>query len=200
MKKAIVVFTGMLLAGMASYAQTQNTPDPRTMTLRQRFDWMMTNSETYGEYKVVKEYLLNAAWKVVNDSVQKTRRDERFTRDSLKNVRHELASLQQMFTDKEKSLQPLEYAGSHITVFGIPFTKNGFLGMVCGVLGLMVAGLVLLITRMQQLNLAMSEKSEMLSIISSEYEDYKRRSLEKQMKLSRELQSERNRLMELQRV
>lgn len=72
--------------------------------------------------------------------------------------------------------------------------------MVCGVLGLMVAGLVLLITRMQQLNLAMSEKSEMLSIISSEYEDYKRRSLEKQMKLSRELQSERNRLMELQRV
>ncbi|MBS1545116.1 MAG: hypothetical protein JST14_15885 [Bacteroidetes bacterium] len=185
---------------MTSYAQTQNTPDPRTMTLRQRFDWMMTNSETYGEYKVVKEYLLNVAWKVVNDSVQKTRRDERFTRDSLKNVRHELASMQQALTDKEKSLQPLEYAGSHITVFGIPFAKKGFLGLVCGVLGLMVTGLAFLLTRLKQLNLAMSEKSEMLSIISSEYEDYKRRSLEKQMKLSRELQSERNRLMELQRV
>jgi uncharacterized protein HemX len=43
----------------------------------------------------------------------------------------------------------------------------------------------------------LKEKADLATAISTEYEDYKRKAMEKQTKLSRELQNERNKLQEL---
>ena len=89
------------------------------------------------------------------------------------------------------------YDSTHISVLGIDFDKGFFAGTV-GVI-LLVLGLVIAVIyytmKMMRKNLA--EKVELMNSISAEYEEYKRRAMEKQTKLSRELQNERNKLQEL---
>ena len=55
----------------------------------------------------------------------------------------------------------------------------------------------LMIGRLRIMFKVMKEKNESLEIIMREFEGYKRKMLEKESKLSRELQNERNRLQEL---
>jgi uncharacterized membrane protein len=64
---------------------------------------------------------------------------------------------------------------------------------------LIIAGLVLagVLYSMKVLKKNLNEKEELASAISNEYEDYKRKAMDKQTKLSRELQNERNKLQEL---
>jgi hypothetical protein len=49
-------------------------------------------------------------------------------------------------------------------------------------------------------NQSIKEKSERLTLLTDEFDQYKRKSLEKEKKLSRELQTERNKLLELKRT
>ncbi len=53
--------------------------------------------------------------------------------------------------------------------------------------------------RMKVLDKSIREKTLTINMVSNEYEEYKKKAMEKQTKLSRELQDERNRLRELRR-
>jgi hypothetical protein len=80
---------------------------------------------------------------------------------------------------------------------GIDFDKGFFAAMI-GII-LLIAALVIagIAYTMKVMRKNLSEKEELATSISVEYEEYKRKAMDKQTKLSRELQNERNRLQEL---
>jgi hypothetical protein len=80
---------------------------------------------------------------------------------------------------------------------GIDFDKGFFAGLVGFIilaLGLTIAVIMYTLKSSRKM---LKEKADLANAISAEYEDYKRKAMDKQTKLSRELQNERNKLQEL---
>jgi hypothetical protein len=88
------------------------------------------------------------------------------------------------------------YDSTHITVLGIPFSKAVFLIAVASVVGILSFFLFGLLGRMKMLNSLVKEKALIATSITNEFEEFKKRAMEKQTKLSRELQNERNKIFE----
>ncbi len=197
MKRAMMLMIGMLVVGSV-VAQTADDALRRdSQTLRERYLVMKMKSQNYQEYKVIKENLLDSWWKIVTDSLDAKQAAIRNSKLEAANLQTELNKNIETLKAKEDSMKDIVYASSHITVLGINFDKGFFAAMV-GVI-LLVAALVIagVIYSMKVMKKNLSEKEDLARTISVEYEEYKRKAMDKQTKLSRELQNERNKLMEL---
>jgi hypothetical protein len=166
-------------------------------TLRERYLLLKTKSQNYQEYKVIKENVLDGMWRIVLDSVSAKQTTIRNSQAEINQLKTELAKNIEALKAKENSMKDIVHASTHINVLGIDFDKGVFAALF-GVF-LLIAGLVIagVLYTMKVLRKNMVEKEELANSISAEYEDYKRKAMDKQTKLSRELQNERNKLQEL---
>ena len=187
-----------VLAGVGVSAQTASDALERNnQTLRERYLVMKNKSQNYQEYKVIKENIIDGMWRIIQDSLDQKQAAIRAARADIGNLNKELEENKAALKAKEEGMQDVMYASTHISVLGIDFDKGFFAGMV-GVI-LLLLGLVIAVIyyTMKMMRKNLSEKIELMNSISAEYEEYKRRAMEKQTKLSRELQNERNKLQEL---
>jgi Skp family chaperone for outer membrane proteins len=200
MKRIIVVLICVLASISSMYAQTQTAADalkPDNQTLRERYLLMKSKSQNYQEYKVIKEYILDGFWKLTMDSVTAKQAAIRNSQAEIKKLQGELNQSIENLKAKEASMADVVYDSTHISVLGIPFTKSVFAtlaGVVILLLALAIAGIIYSMRIIRQ---NLTEKEELMKTLSAEYEDYKRKAMDKQTKLSRELQNERNKLQEL---
>jgi len=188
---------GVLTVFGAAAQTASDALKPDNQTLRERYLLMKTKSQNYQDYKVIKENLLDSWWKIVTDSLQAKQAAIQKSKTEMSNLQSQLNQSEETLKAKEGSMQDIVYASTHIKVLGIDFDKGFFAGMV-GVLllalGVTIAAIVYMLKVARQ---NAKEKADVATAISSEYEDYKRKAMEKQTKLSRELQNERNKLHEL---
>lgn len=198
MKRIPLLLVMVLLVAGSAFAQTaEDALRNDQQTLRERYLVMKMKSQNYQEYKVIKENILDGMWKIVLDTMTAKQAAIRKSQAEINNLQAELNKNLEALKSKEASMQDIVYASTHIRVLGIDFDKGFFAGLFGAIL--IIAGLVLagVIYSMKVLRKNLSEKEELASAISNEYEDYKRKAMDKQTKLSRELQNERNKLQEL---
>lgn len=197
MKRAALLLI-CVLSGVGVFAQTAaDALKSDNQTLRERYLLMKTKSQNYQEYKVIKENILDGMWKIVLDSAAAKQAAINASKAEIGKLQAELTKNIDALKAKEDSMKDIVHASTHITVLGISFDKGFFAGMV-GVI-LLLAGLAIagVIYSMKVLRRNLTEKEDLANTISAEYEDYKRKAMDKQTKLSRELQNERNKLQEL---
>jgi hypothetical protein len=198
MKKVVIIFI-VALTSTASFSQSvpsvSATPDPKTMTLQDRYVGMKKSSETFQDYKVIKERILDGVWRVVLDSIKNQKSTFANAKEVIVQLEEEVAAEKAAVKQMQASMEQVNYDSNHISFFGIDFTKSLFITLVL----LVVIGQLLAIGaitgKLKLMYHTMKEKMETVNLLSLEFEDYKKRALEKQVKLSRELQTERNKLM-----
>ncbi|MCB0491094.1 MAG: hypothetical protein KDC93_01635 [Cyclobacteriaceae bacterium] len=197
MKFTLVIF--ILLSALGTMAQTQAAAalEKDAKTLTERYALMKEKSETFNEYKVIKEYILDGMWKLTTDSIQKVHSDLAEAKAEAAQLQMSLDAAMAAVQKKEESMAEVEHAATHISVLGMDFSKSFFIGLV----GFVFLGMILLVGvvtgRLKMIYQSLKEKMEMENMISKEFENYKRKALDKQMKLSRELQNERNKMAEM---
>jgi hypothetical protein len=198
MKRAPLLLMMVLLVAGSAFAQTaEDALKSDKQTLRERYLVMKMKSQNYQEYKVIKENILDGMWKIVLDTMNAKQAAIRKSQAEAKNLQAELNKNIETLKAKENSMNDIVYASTHIRVLGIDFDKGFFAGLFGAIL--VIAGLVLagVLYSMSVLKKNLNEKESLATAISTEYEDYKRKAMDKQTKLSRELQNERNKLQEL---
>jgi hypothetical protein len=198
MKRAPLLLMMVLLVAGSAIAQTaEDALKNDQQTLRERYLVMKMKSQNYQEYKVIKENILDGMWKIVLDTMTAKQAAIRKSQSEINNLQAELNKNIETLKAKENSMNDVVYASTHIRVLGIDFDKGFFAGMFGAIL--IIAGLVLagVLYSMKVLKKNLNEKESLATAISSEYEEYKRKAMDKQTKLSRELQNERNKLQEL---
>jgi hypothetical protein len=197
MKHFTLLLIGMLMVA-GSFAQTAaDALKNDKQTLRERYLLMKMKSQNYQEYKVIKEPLLDGVFNIFLDSVTAKQAAIRKSQSEIASLQAELNKSIETLKAKENSMKDIVHASTHITVLGIDFDKGFFAAMI-GII-LLIAALVIagIAYTMKVMRKNLSEKEELATSISVEYEEYKRKAMDKQTKLSRELQNERNRLQEL---
>lgn len=181
-----------------SYAQSaaKAIEDPN-LNLKERYQVMKDNSQTYGDYKVIKEFILDGFWKFNVDSIAKQRALLKESNSQIAALKIELLTTQNDLKAQQTSVEEIVFDSKHISVIGIPFTKGTFLIISAIIIAALALFVVFAFTRMKIVNAGMKEKTLIAHSVTQEFEEYKHKALDKQTKLSRELQNERNKLLEM---
>jgi hypothetical protein len=169
------------------------------ITLRERFTLMKTKSQNYREYKVIKETVLDGVWKIIRDSLAAKDAAIRKAKQDIAGLNGQLGGVQDNLKQKEASMTEILYDSTHISVLGINLEKGTFLTIIAVLIGAMAALVAVVIGRMKLMTNTLQEKKLAVNMVTNEYEDYKRKAMDKQTKLSRELQDERNKLAAINR-
>ncbi len=165
--------------------------------LTEQFQVLTEKSETYNEYKVIKKSSLNAFWRMVEDSVSNLKQSIAASTATIDTQNAEVQRLEGIVTKKDEELSTTDFAMTHITFLGIDFTKSTFI--VLSVVVILALALLLAIGFFQynhNKNISV-QKTKELDELESEFETFKQSALDKQVKLNRELQTERNALEEM---
>jgi len=198
MKRIVPLFFCFLIFSVETHAQkSAEALEKNEITLQERFNIMRDKSESYSEYKVIRTYVLDGMWKIAMDSMQARKTALKDAHGTIARLENEIASANATMKSKDAAVAEMEHDSSHITVLGIDILKAVFISTV----GIIILGLLvllgLLVARVKWVQSSMREKIENADALSHEFEEYKRNALDKQMKLSRELQDERNKLHDL---
>jgi predicted nucleic acid-binding Zn-ribbon protein len=190
---AALVF--ILCAGIAN-GQQENEALEGKYPLNDRYQLLKSKSQNYKEYKVIRESVLDNFWKIVRDSVA-AKEAAIGTRDqNIKRLNTELSSTQATLKEKENSMEQVVHASTHISVLGIDFSKGVFITTVMIIIAVLILLALLMSGRLKMVHSSMKERMDAFNSLNNEFEEYKRKAMEKQTKLSRELQNERNKLSE----
>ncbi len=188
----------VLLIGLAAFHVSFSQADPDGLkenpSLQERFLYMKSKSQSYGAYKVVKESVLDGVWKIANDTIAAKEASIKAAEANINKLKGELNQSLEAYKAKEKSMEEIMHASTHINVIGIDFNKGTFITTVAVIIAGLLVMLGLVIGRMKLQANSLAERNLAVSALTHEFDEYKHRAMERQTKLSRELQDERNKL------
>jgi len=200
MKKFIIAIS--MLISFLTYAQEAKKPpvtaaappvvETGKLTLDQRFVLMKSKGQSYQDYKVVKEVVLDGVWKITKDSIGKIKTDLHAANAKIAQLQNDVKISKDNYTQKEASVADITFDSTHITVLGIPFSKGAFIGLIAVTLVVLIIALLAVIGTLKYIRTSLKEKTAIVDMINNEFDEYKRKALDKESKILRQLQDERN--------
>lgn len=184
--------TTMCLAQPASVSLEE-----KNHSLNERYYLMKSNSQTYQDYKVIKEFVLDGVWKIVQDTCKAQNVLLAQSHEKISQLEASLVAVEMTLKKERDDVAEITHDSTHIALLGIDVKKGSFLTFLTFVFAGFIVAISFIAGKMRLMSSNMKEKIVIADIISHEYEEFKRRALDKQTKLSRELQNERNKLEEL---
>lgn len=188
-----MVFCVYLLSVTLATAQSNEALEGNH-TLNQRFELMKEKAESYNDYKVIKNTILNGVWKISMDSIAKVKSDLRTANATIAKLNGEIQGAADKVKAAEASMEQSAYERTHMTVFGMHIAKGVFVTTSLIVVVALVIALLTVLSTFNVLRRSNREKELTIHGIMSEFDAFRKKALEKEVKISRELQSERNKL------
>jgi uncharacterized membrane-anchored protein YhcB (DUF1043 family) len=177
--------------------EEETATEPVATTLNEQFVQLKESSNTYNNFKIIRETRLDAFWVGVIDSIGATKEQLQFTQTKVNELQKELEGIKKDMAAKDKELAAHQHATTHISVLGIDVLKENFIYTFWGVISFLVLALLIIGYRFKENNRVTATTRKENSTLKEEMEEFKKRSLEKEKKLRRELQTERNTVEEL---
>jgi hypothetical protein len=186
------VVLAMFVAGVAG-AQSREALEGN-YNLQERYEVMKEKAESYSDYKVIKISIMDGVWKIYMDSLALRKQQLAAANQSIKKLQGEITGAADQVKKAEETMAASEYERTHLSAFGIPVAKGFFVSFVSIIIGALVVTLLVALGSVRVLRRANKEKEVTVNAVSSEFEAFRKKALDKEVKISRELQSERNKL------
>ncbi|AEV33282.1 hypothetical protein [Owenweeksia hongkongensis] len=161
-------------------------------TLKSQYDYLIEESNDFQEYKVIKKVWVAKFEKNLNDSLEAFAQSKKEAQDLAKSQVQEINQLKAQLAHTKDSLNTVNEEKNSIALLGMPMEKSGYRTVMWSVIGVLVLLLLVFIFRFKSSNSASSLAKSNLNDVEEEFAEYKKRSLEREQKLRRELQDEIN--------
>ena len=178
-----------------SAQETQNTEqpaEPKVNTISQQFEDLLENSNNYQEYKVVKQNALAKLKSNAADSINYLKGHIVNLQNEIQTQDSKISELNKSLEDTQSTLDKTREEKDSIFFLGIPMSKGGYMGMMWGIVAVLALALVFFIFKFKGSNAHTQEARQKLADTEHEYEEYRKKALEKEQKMGRLLQDERN--------
>jgi len=185
MNRVLILFSLLVITGWSN-----------AQTLDEQFNTLKEDAGNYKQFKVVDEAALNNFWKTTMDSVRSLKNEKATLISEGTQKESTISQLETTIETKDNQIEELETQTSSISVFGAVMEKTTFIFISFFTIGALVVVLLLLLYQYKDNNRVAKEKVKAYDKLNNDFEEYKRNALEKQMKLRRDLQTERNKLEE----
>lgn len=157
-----------------------------TGTLAQQYNEVVIRSGSYKIYKNIKKTKIEELWKNVKDSLQQQKQ-------LLLQSKADLEKNSQSISAMQAEIEDLKAANSPIKIL----SNENDTTLLWGLIALLTAGITLVIYRSRSTVQEVKEQNERHEELNTEFHKYKSKAAEKERKLARELQDERNLVNEL---
>lgn len=187
---------GFFFLGQSLAMAQDDTPEVDN-SLKAQFNELKNRSNSYQEYKVVKVVSLDNFWKNVEDTLAAVHKEILDANNAIAAQNKRLDSLNQTLEAREEALEQSEYDIAHLQVLGMDVQKDSYVSFTWGVFFVLLLILAIAFAKYKSSNKVAIEKKADYEELSQELNEYKQKAREKEIKLMRELQTERNTIEEL---
>ncbi|MDQ3190166.1 MAG: tRNA (guanine-N1)-methyltransferase [Bacteroidota bacterium] len=157
-----------------------------------QFEYMINNSNRYMDFKVIRKTWLDKFNSNVADSLEELREEiveiQKITSDQI----NDIEVLKNELETTNDQLTSIQVQKDSIELFGIQIQKNIYMNMTWSVTGLLIVLLLIFVYKFKRSNLLTQESKNALSELREEFETHRKKALEKEQVLARELQNELN--------
>jgi len=182
---------------MLSGTLLADDPGQQKPDLAQQIQTIREQSQFIEPFRMVKAYQVENFWKAVQDTLREKDEALAAVQNRIAGFEGEITKLRTTIDQKEGSVQEMEFAATHIAFLGADIEKGKFKWIV-GATFLAMLTLTAIAFLAFRISLRSSvETRNLYDEVSREFDTYKRNTVEKEVKLYRELQDYRNRIMEL---
>jgi len=185
------------LPANSPYVRRIDTAKNTDFSLNGQYQFMLSRSRSVNGYKMINPYRLSGVWQSVNDTLKKERQQLQAIKNQLSEQQKVNSSLQSGLSEKEAALNDHQSQLDEIRFLGITFSKTTYHLLVWSIIGILALALVIVVTRSAKNILEARHRTQLYDELSAEYQSFKTRANEKERKLARELQDERNLVEEL---
>jgi len=163
------------------------------MSIKGQYDDLLKHSWMQQGYKVVNANRLTTLWNTVNDSLNTSKKQLDDAKLKLAEQSRQLAELKTGTASPAKHSAPV----NEISFLGMPVSTSTYNWIVWGLITVLAAALAGVLFIITKNSLDAKQHKQLYDEIAAEYHTYKGKAKEKELKLARELQTERNTIEEL---
>lgn len=192
MKSFILPFIAVICLAFTTQntlAQDTTKTDP---SLSGQYQFMLSKSKSLYGSKLINPGRLSVLWKNVKDTLNTERKQLRTAKATIAEQQKSITELKSQIEGKESSLATSNAKLNEIRFLGIPFTKSTYNTIVWTLIIVLALALAFIVVRSAKHIHEAKYRSTLYEEISAEYQNYKVKANDKEKKLARELQDERN--------
>lgn len=184
------IYSVLVVFLISSVAFSQQKKD--TLTLEQQFDKIYRTSSSYQEYKVVGKTRYRALQKGVLDSLKALQSDLASKKRIIASKSDSIQKLQNTVTTLDTDLKQTNTEKDSISLFGILISKSTYNIALWSIIVILILVLSYFVFKFKNSHVVTSEAKSNLKEAEDELANYKKKSLEREQKLRRQLQDEIN--------
>jgi hypothetical protein len=169
-------------------------PDP---SLRGKYQEIISKSKTINGYKLVNPARLSSLWKGISDTLATEKKQLRIAKSTIVEQQKTISSLKTQIEGNVTSIANTNAKMDEITFLGISFNKSTYNTIVWTLIIILAIALAIIVFRSAKLLHEAKYRTGLYDEVAQEYQNYKTKANDKEKKLARELQDERNKLEEL---
>ncbi|MDW8330111.1 MAG: hypothetical protein RMK43_00565 [Cyclobacteriaceae bacterium] len=189
------LFIPFVMLALSSFANS--TPAGQKSLLAEQYRQMLEGVEVIEGYRMVRVMDVEKLWKAVNDSLRAGEELREKMKQEIAGLQASVTSLKKQVDEAQATAEELRTAVESFTVFGISWKKSSYRFISLLLTGLLLAIIVGLIITGRMNMRAAQDARKMYEDLYHEFDRYRHSAVERQIKLSRELQDYRNRQTEL---
>ncbi|SFC65000.1 hypothetical protein SAMN04487907_106183 [Zunongwangia mangrovi] len=184
----LLIFTAFTLKSNAQDSISTTNP------IQQEFQELIESSNNYQEYKVVNYDDLIDLRDNTNDYIQELKDQITVGKNTADQQEDEIANLEGELKTTQQDLQKVTEEKDNIVFLGLPLTKGTYMAMMWGIVAILILALLFFIYKYKNSNSVTKEAKKRLDDTEREFDAYKKKALEKEQRLGRLLQDEKNKV------
>jgi hypothetical protein len=193
MKQFFFFLTTLFIGLSSSFSQEEeNKLSLTNSTINEKFDYVLTKSNNYQEFKVVKTAWLHTLKKQVLDSVTKQKTEISTLTNTIASQKTNTITLDAKIVDLNHTITQISTDKENISFLGSDFKKDGFKNLFWAIIAILTILLAFFIYQFKNSNIVTQSVKTQLSDIEKEFEEHRKTALEREQKVMRKLQDELN--------
>jgi len=184
------IFLSVLCSVLICFAATSQIESQST--LDSNFENLIDGSNNFKEYKVIKKTELSKLRKEANTYASSLNEKIAELNDTIAQQSSTINALRSQVKKTDEELLNVNAEKNAMTFMGIQTSKSAYHTFVWGVIAILALLLIVFILKFKTSNSSTRSSIKQLQTTEAELEDLRRRSIEKEQKLGRQLQDERN--------
>ncbi len=195
-KQLFSLFTVMIIFisnGLTAQSQeTETKPSMDNGTIESQFEYMISKSSTYEDYKVVKTYWLTKLKSHVTDSLNAVKKDLITTKKIVKAKNIEIDSLQSNIRNTNDKLTIAIREKNALQLLGIKINKTAYNSIMWLITGTLAVFLLIFLALYKRSNSITVQIKKDLRETKEDFEAHRKRAREREEKLVHDLHAEKN--------
>lgn len=176
---------------------TAQNPKSNLQTIDDQFKELIEKSNNFKEYKVIKEAKINGLRKSTNEHIENLNKNISLLENAITEKDSKINTLEKELSSVNTSLSDVNAEKDSMNFLGIQTKKGIYNTIIWSIVGILGFLFILMSLRYKSSNATTKEAKKQLQTTEEELEELRRKSIEKEQKLGRQLQDERNKLSKL---